>query len=417
MLKQGRSLTVALDEGLVAVESTQDKAFVQALCYGVCRYYYRLEFILNKLLAKPLKNKDIEVKALALIGLYQLEYMRVKEHAAVSETVAAARKTPWAKSLLNAVLRRFLREQEQLLQQADNDVFARTGHPEWLVSLVQKNWPQQADDLLLANNQPPPMILRVNQYKTDRASYLQKLADCGVEAVASTITDRAIILKQPVAVTVLPEFSEGFVSVQDTAAQLAAELLDVQEGHRVLDMCAAPGGKTAHILESQPQLQELWAVDIDKGRLQRVEDNLQRLDLSAKLIVGDATEPKAWWDGQLFDRILVDAPCSALGVIRRHPDIKLLRREEDIQTLQQVQAKILQAAWQMLAQGGVMIYATCSVLKQENEQQMQAFMQANGHAIELVIEAGWGIKQVVGRQILTGQDEMDGFYYARICKR
>jgi 16S rRNA (cytosine967-C5)-methyltransferase len=227
----------------------------------------------------------------------------------------------------------------------------------------------------------------------------------------------AIVLDKPVAVDLLPDFFEGWVSVQDTAAQLAASLLDVQAGQRVLDLCAAPGGKTAHIFESQPQLKELVAVDSDANRMQRVAENCQRLKLSPTLIVGDATQPASWWNGQLFERILVDAPCSALGVIRRHPDIKLLRRPEDIAVLQGLQRDILNAAWSLLASGGVLLYATCSVLKQENEQQIHDFLATHTDATELPIHAEWGITATHGRQILTGTAAMDGFYYARLSKK
>ena len=260
------------------------------------------------------------------------------------------------------------------------------------------------------------MALRVNLARISPDQYLQQLSEQGIEAVAVSFCPSAIILDKPVAVDLLPGFAEGLVSVQDTAAQLAAGLLDVQAGHRVLDVCAAPGGKTAHILEHQPQLKELVAVDIDASRLQRVNDTLQRLKLPAKLVVGDAANPQDWWDGQLFDRILLDAPCSALGVIRRHPDIKLLRRAEDIKPLQALQHNILHAVWPLLAPGGIMLYATCSILKQENEQQIDAFLAEHPDAVELPIDAAWGFAGSHGRQIMTGESAMDGFYYARLGK-
>ncbi len=366
VLQDGHSLTTALESALQSVESAKDRAFVQALCYGVCRTYHRLDFILNELLEKPLK--DQAVKALALVGLYQLKYMRVKPHAAVSETVLAASKKPWAKALINALLRGYLREQESLEQKADNLKEAAVSHPYWLIKQIEQDWPEQAQQILLENNQQPPMALRVNLARINRDHYLQLLSDQGIVAVPVSLCPSAVILNKPVTVDLLPGFAEGLVSVQDTAAQLAAGLLGVQSGHRVLDVCAAPGGKAAHILESRPQLKELVAVDVDASRMQRVSDNLQRLKLPATLIVGDAAKPKEWWDGQLFDRILLDAPCSALGVIRRHPDIKLLRRTEDIQQLQSLQKDILHAVWPLLTPGGIMLYATCSVLKQENEQ-------------------------------------------------
>jgi 16S rRNA (cytosine967-C5)-methyltransferase len=414
VLQDGQSLTSALESAFQAVESGKDKAFIQALCYGVCRTYHRLDFILSELLDKPLKDQD--VKALALVGLYQLKYMRVKPHAAVSETVLAARKKPWAKALINALLRSYLREQDNLEQKADNVQSAAVSHPDWLIKQIQEDWPQQAQQILHENNQQPPMALRVNLGRISTDQYLQQLSEQDIEAVVVSFCPSAIILDKPVAVDLLPGFAEGLVSVQDSAAQMAAGLLGVQAGHRVLDVCAAPGGKTAHILEQQPQLKELVAVDIDESRLQRIIDTLQRLKLSATLVVGDAASPQDWWDGQLFDRILLDAPCSALGVIRRHPDIKLLRRAEDIKPLQALQLNILHAVWPLLTPGGIMLYATCSILKQENEQQIEAFLAEHPDAVELPIVATWGFTGSHGRQIMTGESAMDGFYYARLGK-
>ncbi len=422
VLQDGQSLTAALDQAFLGIEVSKDRAFIQALCYGVCRQFHRLDFILSQLLDKPLK--DAEVKALALVGLYQLNFMRVKPHAAVSETVLAARKKPWAKSLLNAVLRTYLREQEGLENKAEKFQSAAVSHPAWLIKQIEQDWPDLAQQILLENNLQPPLVLRVNLAKTSREQYLHLLAEQDIASEGVSFCPSAIQLDKPVPVDLLPGFAEGLASVQDTAAQLAAGLLAVQPGQRVLDVCAAPGGKTAHILENQPQLAELVAVDIDEARMQRVSENLQRLKLSAKLVVGDAANPATWWDGKLFDRILLDAPCSALGVIRRHPDIKVLRRAEDIGQLQALQKAILQAIWPLLAPGGVMVYATCSILKQENELQIKAFLTANTDAIELPLfpnaneeTADWGVAGVCGRQIITGESAMDGFYYAKIGKR
>lgn len=416
VLKDGQSLTAALEQVLLFVDSAKDKAFIQALCYGVVRQFYRLDFILNRLLSKPLK--DDEVKALALIGLYQLSYMRVKPHAAVSETVAAApKKKAWAKPLLNAVLRNYQRQQDDLERQADDHPTALTRHPDWLMDIIRNDWPEQASRILQENNMQAPMVLRVNLSRGERSSYLEQLNGQGVAAATVAECPSAVVLEQPVPVERLPGFAEGQVSVQDSAAQLAAWLLDVDAGHRVLDVCAAPGGKAAHILEHQPQLAELLAVDIDDARMQRVKANLQRLNLTADLIVGDAARPDQWWDGKPFDRILLDAPCSAVGVIRRHPDIKLLRKPSDIVPLRNLQRTLLEAVWPLLAPGGVLLYATCSILKQENEQQTEAFLAAHRDGVEWPIEADWGQAQKVGRQILTGQAGMDGFYYARLRKR
>ena len=414
VLQEGQSLTAALDNALIPVESSKDKAFIQALCYGVCRYFYRLDFILNELLDKPIK--DIEIKALALVGLYQLNFMRVKQHAAVSETVLAAKKKPWAKALVNALLRAYLRQQIALEQKADSSVTASVSHPKWLLKQVEQDWPEQSLQIFQENNRQPPMVLRVNLSLNSRDQYLKALSDQDLEAKAVSFCDSSLILSKPVPVELLPGFNLGYVSVQDTAAQLAANLLDVQAGHRVLDICAAPGGKTLHIIEKQPLLKEIVAVDIDGARLSRVQENLQRLSFSAKLVVGDATRPFEWWDGESFDRILLDAPCSALGVVRRHPDIKILRKPDDIKALQVLQKTILEASWPLLVSGGLLLYATCSILKQENEQQVDGFLATHIDAVEIPIDAVWGRAAQRGRQILTGDSEMDGFYYALIKK-
>ena len=415
-MQDGQSLTSALDNALKPVASAQDKAFVQAIAYGVCRYYHRLDFILNALIDKPLKVA--EVKALLLIGLYQLKYMRVKPHAAVSETVQAARSLPWARALVNAVLRNYLRKQDDLEQQADKVKSTALSHPDWLINQLEHDWPEQADKILLENNQPPPMVLRVNLTKTTRDKYLELLMATGQSAQQINVCPAGIVLDKPVPIEALPHFADGWVSVQDGAAQLAAELLDSQPGQRVLDVCAAPGGKTAHILELQPGISELVAIDIDENRIQRVTGNLERLGLHAKQIVADASTPADWWDGKPFDRILLDAPCSATGVIRRHPDIKLLRRAADIAALTILQKTILNAIWPLLASGGMLLYATCSVLKQENGQQVQDFLSSHDDAIESPITtSGWGVSCELGRQVLTGESSMDGFYYARIVKQ
>ena len=415
VLQDGQSLTAALDAALPSVELDKDRAFIQALCYGVCRYFYRLDFILSELLTKPLK--DVEVKSLALVGLYQLNYMRVKSYAAVSETVLATRKKPWAKALINALLRSYLRDQVSLEQKADAMQWSAISHPKWLVKQIELDWSEQAKSVFVENNQQPPMALRVNLSQISQADYLQQLAEKGIEATAVDFCPSAIVLKQSVGVDLLPGFAKGLVSVQDVAAQLAAGLLNVQAGQRVLDVCAAPGGKAAHILESQQRIKCLVAVDIDESRMLRVSENILRLNFSADLVVGDAANPEAWWDGEVFDRILLDVPCSALGVIRRHPDIKLLRKPEDIQALRDVQQRILKAVWPLLASDGVMLYATCSILKQENEQQIAVFLDEHPDAVEVPIAADWGFAVSHGRQILPGDSAMDGFYYALIKKQ
>lgn len=411
---EGQSLTTALETALNSIESSNDRAFVQALCYGSCRHYHYLDYILNQLVDKPIKNTGI--KSLVLIGLYQLAFMRVKPYAAISETVAAVGNKAWAKGLINALLRNYVRKQADLHASAENDPVAATSHPAWLRQQISQDWPEQAEQIFAANNQPPPMALRVNLAKTNLSDYLQKLQLLNIEVTEAPECSSALILDKPVSVEQLPGFADGLVSVQDSAAQLATGLLDVQPGDRVLDVCAAPGGKTAHILESCPALKQLVAIDIDEVRMRRVAENLQRLQLHATQIVDDAAHPEQWWDKIPFERILLDAPCSALGVIRRHPDIKLLRQPEDIQALQEQQLALLDAIWPLLAPGGTLVYATCSILKQENEHQAAAFLTRHADAVEWPISSNWGIVRPVGKQIISGELGMDGFYYARFKK-
>ncbi len=411
---EGKSLTFALDEVLPRIQQDNDRSFVQALCYGVARWYFRLDFILRQLAPKPIR--DEQIRLLALLGLYQLEYTRVKAHAAVAETVAAAGRKAWAKPLLNGVLRNFQRNRDRLMALADGDETAAFSHPDWLIGRLRKHWPHDYAEILAQANQPPPMSLRVNLQIGSREDYLASLREAGMNASMGTFARSCLKLESPVAVERLPGFREGKVSVQDEAAQLAAELLQLEPGQRVLDVCAAPGGKTLHMLEGNPDLEEVVAVDIDAERVEKIKENLARQNLAATGLCGDAADPSAWWDGKPFDRILLDAPCSATGVVRRHPDIKLLRKPEDIANLQDLQWRILDSIWPLLAVGGQLLYATCSILKEENESQMARFLLDHPDAREIPIEADWGRPVSVGRQILTGDHGMDGFYYARLAK-
>lgn len=417
VLKDGQSLTAALDTGLAPLTNPKDKAFVQALCYGVVRNYQCLDLALSLLIDKPLRNKDTDIKVVLLIGLYQLRTMRVKPHAAVSETVAAVGKKRWAKQMVNAVLRQYLRDQVVIDAKVDSNSLASSCHPLWLLNAIQQDWASESSAIIAQNNLQPPMTLRVNLTKTNPTAYCELLQTHGIAAEPVVFSETAVQLAQPVSVEQLPNFYAGWVSVQDAAAQWAAPLLQLSAGQRVLDLCAAPGGKTAALLENQRHLAELVAVDIDEKRLLRVSENLQRLQLSARLIAADVCDFQQWWDGRCFERILLDAPCSATGVIRRHPDIKLLRRPEDIAVLVQTQQAMLAAAWQMLAPNGILLYATCSILKAENAQQISAFLATQPDSFEIPIIAKWGHPQQAGRQILTGEFGMDGFYYACLGKR
>ncbi len=409
VIKDGKKL----DEKLKTI--TQDKAFIKTLCYGVCRYYFRLLPIANKLLQKPLPTKHQDILNLLLLGLYQLIYLDTEAFAAVNETVDAAKQLnkPWACNLLNATLRNFQRQRSTLLPKIDNEATAKYAHPSWLLKIVQESWPNDWQHILEQNNQQAPMTLRVNQKKIDRQMYLAKLQAAKIEATATDYSPNGITLKTPTKVQTLPDFFQGEISVQDEAAQLSANLLDLQKGQRVLDACAAPGGKTCHILETESEL-ELIAVEQKTMRAERIEENLQRLHLQAKILIGDASQPETWWDKKPFDRILLDAPCSASGVIRRHPDIKLLRQRQDLDTLTHTQFLLLERLWPLLKPGGILLYATCSILPLENAELLTRFVKTHHDAKEMVIDANWGKVQSIGRQILP--ITMDGFYYAKLQK-
>ncbi len=412
----GRSLADCLEPRLATLTTQRDKAFVQAVCYGVCRYYDKLDFILSRLLKKPMNAEDTDVHALLLVGLYQLTDMRVPSHAAVSETVNAVEKLkkPWARGLLNAILREYLRQEKSLVTEIALDEEANFAHPRWWIHAVKKAWPNEWQQILLANNEHPPFALRVNQAKIKRDDYLQKLTG-GASVIPETQT--GLVLEQAVPVDELPGFREGEISVQDGAAQLAADLLELAPNQVVLDACAAPGGKLNHILEYELPGLTCLAIEKDKKRIEAIHENLKRLQQQAKVVCADAGDPESWWDGQLFDRILLDAPCSATGVVRRHPDIKLLREPQDIRVLAAEQLRLLKALWTTLAPGGVLLYVTCSIFPEENIDVIQRFISKTPDAEELLIKADWGVACAVGRQILPSHHGMDGFYYARLQRK
>lgn len=396
----------------------RDRGLAQDLAFGTARWQPRLALLADKLLRKPFKAADRDVEALLLVGLYQLLHTRIPAHAAIGETVACVDKLKKSslKGLLNAVLRNAQRDHEALFAELERDPVLHTAHPRWLQKRLRADWPEQWQAICTANNEHPPLILRVNRRHGSRDDYLAELRGNGIEAEPCTFSRDGIRLLQPCDVKTLPGFAEGRVSVQDEAAQLAADLLDLAPGQRVLDACAAPGGKTCHLLEAQPQLSEVIALDLEPGRLARVQENLERLQLKATLIAADGRATKVWWDGQPFQRILLDAPCSATGVIRRHPDIKLTRQADDIAALAQLQGELLDALWPTLEVGGVLLYATCSVLPQENSDNIAAFLQRTPGARELDIAGAFGLKQAHGRQLLPQADGHDGFYYAKLIK-
>nr|VFK67868.1 MAG: 16S rRNA (cytosine967-C5)-methyltransferase [Candidatus Kentron sp. UNK]VFK69955.1 MAG: 16S rRNA (cytosine967-C5)-methyltransferase [Candidatus Kentron sp. UNK] len=423
VLGEGRSLRVAFSRHTERLQAPRERALAKELAFGVMRRLPRLRALATLLLDKPLRKKDFDIQVLLLLGLYQLIYLRLPPHAAVSETVAVAdsRKKPWAKGLINGVLRGFQRNRQELLPKVDREVRIRLAHPRWLAEEIRNAWPQDWEDILSANNRQAPMTLRINARRMARDAYLERyFAD---RALATTHALSGIRLRAAMDVDQLPRFTEGIVSVQDEGAQLAADLLDLAPGQRVLDACASPGGKTAHILEREPGV-SLTAIERDPTRFTRLEATLARLGLDSevRLARADAGAPDEWWDSRCFDHILLDVPCSGSGVIRRHPDIKFHRRPEDIPKLADTQARLLATLWPLLAPGGLLLYATCSVLPSENQQQIERFLAGHGDARERPLRPAWGRalqkgeKPYPGRQILPGEEEMDGFYYALLEK-
>ncbi|HET8729700.1 MAG TPA: 16S rRNA (cytosine(967)-C(5))-methyltransferase RsmB [Moraxellaceae bacterium] len=399
--------------GALSQVAPQDRGLLQAIAFTTCRHALLYRALLAPLLQRPPQPL---VEALLLSGLAQLRDLRIPDHAALSETVNAARelKQDRVTGLINAVLRRYLRERESLEADAAGEAHA---HPAWLKRQLEQDWgPDTAAAIMAANNAEASVVLRVNARQGSRDAYLQALSAESIAASACTWCDDGIRLDAPVGdVRALPGFAAGAVSVQDEAAQLCAPLLACDAGMHVLDACAAPGGKTAHLLERTPGL-SLLALDIDPARCARIDENLQRLRLDgAQVVAADAADTAKWWDGATFDRILLDAPCTATGVIRRHPDIKLLRRESDVMQTARLQAKLLRTLWPLLKPGGVMLYVTCSVLKIENEEQIKAFLASTPDAAERPILSSWGEARPQGRQLLPGNT--DGFYFALLEKR
>ncbi|MGI9250421.1 MAG: 16S rRNA (cytosine(967)-C(5))-methyltransferase [Pseudohongiellaceae bacterium] len=427
---------------------------LQELCYGCCRWYFLLDALLAQLVSRPIKNKDHDLRCLLICGLYQLRELAIPEYAAINETVAAAKVLgkPWATGLVNGVLRNYVRQQQAL--DAALDESTRLAHPEWLTARLQQAWPEHWSNILKHNNQRPPMTLRVNLAKLSRDDYLEKLKLAGIAASAGAHSPSAIYLQTPQETTSLPGFAEGLASVQDESSQLAAPLLDAQPAMRVLDACAAPGGKTCHILEGMYSLTNqsatsnagddhrtpenaspssanqsatgnadgsrrtpegaasssatLLALDKDSRRLEKIQSNLARLQLQAKVVCADASDPDSWWDGQPFDRILLDAPCSASGVIRRHPDIKLLLDEAAVSRQAAAQQALLRALWPCLKPGGRLLYTTCSVLPEENSEQIKQFLAGEASAKHSPITADWGVEWEFGRALAPGGSESYG---------
>lgn len=414
MIATNSTLDDALGRFTGALEG-RERALAREIAFGVCRHFFELDALLAQLLARPLKARDADLRALLLAGLYQLRHMRVPDHAAVSATVAASTTIGkgWARGLVNAVLRAHQAQRSEL--EARLDDAQQLAHPRWLIDALREDWPREWTDIVAASNATPPLTLRVNAARCTRAQWLTSAAAAGVAAHAGTIADDAVVLAQASDVTRIPGFSEGIVSVQDEGAQLAATLLRCGSGQRVLDACAAPGGKACHLLERYPTLR-LVALDASAARLERVRQNLTRLQLAAALLHGDAANPATWWDGEPFQHILVDAPCSGTGVIRRHPDIRILRNPQQVVAAAMLQREILRGLWPCLAPGGSLLYTTCSVLASENEHAVAHFLDAAPDASEVELDVPWGCARRHGRQLLPTIDRHDGFYYALLRK-
>lgn len=426
VLDQKGSLST-LDDTAIA---PRDRSFYRALCFGVCRALPQLELLAAELVSKGFKRKDLDIQALLLIGLYQLMYMRVPGHAAVGETAGAAKLLgkPWATRVLNACLRRYQREHETLTQPLEKRAEYRYLHPKWLVQAIKADWPEQAEAILAANNTPAPMTLRVNRAHTNREDYQQHLTEAQLAATYCKDSADGITLEHPTDVASLPDFGEGDVSVQDESAQLTAPMLmDSLEKNehtplRILDACSAPGGKTLHLIEcalAAKQPLHITALDSDAHRLERVEEGIERLrpdeSIEIELQCADASQ-KDWWDGTPFDAILLDAPCSGTGVIRRHPDIKQLRTKEDISALAHLQSALLRNVWSMLKEDGTLLYATCSIMPVENSLQIERFLTDTPDASDITPSVPWGIEVPNGRQRLPEINGSDGFFYSLLRK-
>lgn len=410
VVRGGRNLTQVLSETLRKQSNltAQDRGALQDLSYGTLRNYARLAFMLDSLLERRVQESPL--RCLLLVALYQLQYTKAVQHAIVDQAVRATKSiNPAASGLANAVLRNFLRKQMALIEAANQHEESQYSYPQWWIDVLKAEYGPQANSILEAGNLHPPMTLRVNTRLTTAAEY-QVLLNAQ-DIAARLVNPNALILERPIGVERLPKFAEGWVSVQDAGAQYAAHLMDVHKGMRVLDACAAPGGKSAHLLETAEI--ELVSLDKDEERLGRVHENLQRLGLIGHVVCGDAAAPKNWWDGKLFQRILADVPCSASGVVRRHPDIKWLRRPQDIESFALQQAQILEALWPLLAKDGKLLYATCSIFGRENRQTISSFLLEHPDASEIGIDS---VPEMIQGQLLPN-DEHDGFFYAVLHKK
>lgn len=417
LLNDSGSLASAINAGQQnAEQQIESLPLFRELCFGSARWYHYLSLVLDDFLDKPLRRKDRDVYALLIIGLYQLRFMRLPEHAVINETVSATKtlKKPWAKGLVNGVLRQY---QQRLSNQEDHDITTTMqvqSFPEWMISAFKKAWPDQSPELFINSNHRAPMTLRVNARHQSRDSYRDKLAEAGFSAHPGQFSPYSLYLDAPCDVDALPGFQQGEVSVQDEASQFVSNLLNLGDGDSLLDLCSAPGGKLASSLESGLALSRVVAVESDSKRLLRLKTTLQRLAFdNVTLCCSDANAVDKWWDGEQFDRIMLDAPCSATGVIRRQPDIKLLRKPEYIERLVALQSKLLQTAWHLLAPGGRLIYSTCSILPAENAEQIAHFLAENPDAQPVTIPTVPvnAVACAHGLQLLPDPQGSDGFFY------
>lgn len=414
---RGASLREVMQRDAPKLADPRDRALLMALLSEGARWWLRFDAAVDGLLEKSLRHKDPAVHALLVLGLVQLEILELQDYAAVAATVEAVRalKRPQLAGLVNAVLRRWQRERSSLLARLDAKAQTRHAHPQWLADALQRDWPAQAEAVMAADNGEPPLMLRVNRQRSERDALIEQLRATGYEAAAHPWLTDALVLPHSGDVTRMPGFEDGHFAVQDGAAQVAADLADLRDGLRVLDACAAPGGKACHLLERADI--DLTALEFDAPRAERIRQNLMRLRLNAKVVIGDAGAPRGWWKGQPFDRILIDAPCSATGVLRRRPDVRLHRRESDIAAMHAQQRRILSALWPLLAPGGRLVYITCSVLRAENEAIVGELLAAQTDARVVPFSLPAGQPAAPGWQILPGDGDLDGMYYAVLQKQ
>ena len=414
---RGASLRDVMERHAGRLADPRDRALLMALLSEGARWWLRFDAALDDLLAKPLRRKEPAVHALLVLGLVQMEVLELEDYAAVAATVQATRalKRPALAGLVNAVLRRWQREREARIARLDANPATRHAHPDWLAAAIARDWPEQAEAVMAADNREPPLMLRANRRHGERDALVAALLAAGQSASPHPWLADGVTLPHSTDVTRLPGFANGAFAVQDGAAQVAADLVDAKDGERVLDACAAPGGKACHLLERANIA--LTALEMDTARAGRIRQNLDRLHLDAQLVLGDAGDPASWWDGRPYDRILIDAPCSATGVLRRRPDVRLHRRESDIVALGVQQRRILGALWPLLAPGGTLVYATCSLLRAENEAVVAELLAAHADAEAVPFALPAGRPAAVGWQILPGDGDLDGMYYAVLRRK